>query len=115
MKEATILFSLTDEESAFIAREIAAENYVDEAAVVHAGLSALIRNTSLRGPVGEANDDGLQRDLGFSESDADAFVRTDDESLRHCLSRSEGSGVSDRDIPAIVESVKAKLRANGAL
>lgn len=115
MENYTILVSLSDEERAFIAREIAAGNYADEAEALHAGLEALVQEAGLRGLTHNAFDGGKERDIGFKEPDVDAYLGAGHEDLRHHLSRSESSGVSDREIPAIIQSVKAKLRANGAL
>jgi Arc/MetJ-type ribon-helix-helix transcriptional regulator len=113
MKNTTILVSLSDEERAFIVSKIAAGNYSDEADVIHAALAAFMDKAGFSGSARSAFG-AREGGFGFSEPDIDSFAGAG-EDLRHHLSRSEGSGVSDREIPAIIRSVKAKLRADGAL
>jgi antitoxin ParD1/3/4 len=120
MDENAISISVSDDEREFMDREIAAGKYADEQEVLRAGLAALEHRQKLlelRGLIAEGDADFERGDyLGFNEpSDLTQYVIDNAESLRERVLESGRSGESPRQIPDIMSSVKAKLRANGAL
>ncbi|MCB1448450.1 MAG: type II toxin-antitoxin system ParD family antitoxin [Rhizobiaceae bacterium] len=119
MEDNAISISVSDDEREFIDSQIAAGRYADEQEMLHAGLAALEREQRLR----------ILREL-IAEEDADIapggvmgfdpageipeHVR-DRIDFRQKLQDAGRSGMSSRQIPEILTSVKAKLRANGSL
>ena len=102
MDDHSISISLSEEERAFIDRQLAAGNYASEEELLRAGLAVLQRQSLPR--------------RGFSEADdMSPYLSEDMDELRGDLATSMASGVSRRQVLDIMSDVKAKLRANGAL
>lgn len=119
MSDDAVSISLSEEERLFVDSQIAAGKYADDSEILHAGLAALERQQRLK----------ALREL-IAEGDADfergAFVSFDTAGeisehvigrakLRRELAEAEASGESGRQVPQIMNAVKTKLRANGAL
>jgi putative addiction module CopG family antidote len=120
MADKTISISMSRDEQDFIAGQIAAGNYADAQDMLHAGLAALMREAKIRALRGTIAADEPRPDRGaqgaFNEpDDLTPYVVDNAAGLRSELESSEGSGASPRQIPDIIASVKAKLRANGSL
>lgn len=120
MGDKRISFSVTSDLEEFIASQIASGNYADAQEVLCAGLAILRREATskdLRGVTEKKNIvRSHDRQMGFNEPDERVEYRADDAAaLRFELETSESSGASSRQIPDIIASVKAKLRANGSL
>jgi putative addiction module CopG family antidote len=120
MDENAISLSVSDEEREFMDREIAEGRYSDEAQVLRAGLAALEREEKMRAFRIMISEADAQIERGehktFNETgDFTQYVIDDAEHLRRSVLESGRSGESLRQIPDIMSSVKAKLRANGAL
>ena len=120
MDDKTISISISGDEEEFIAAQIAAGNFADEQELLHAGLAALeregkVREFNLLIAEGDA-DVAAGRHMAFNDAaESTRYVMDDAETLRSELASSEDSGISARQIPDIIASVKAKLRANGSL
>src|SRR5690349_1567368 len=120
MDENAISVSISDDEREFIDSQIAAGRYADDEELLHAGIAALEREQklqTLRELIAEGGADIARADV-ISFDSSEEFLEhilngTGD--LRDELEIAEASGTSSRQIPDIMKSVKAKLRANGAL
>jgi antitoxin ParD1/3/4 len=120
MDENAVSISVSDDEREFMDREIAAGKYADEQEVLRAGLAALERQQKmreLRRLIAEGDADFERGDYWtFAEAnDLTQYIIDNAEALRKGVLESGRSGESPRQIPDIMSSVKAKLRANGAV
>jgi len=120
MDNGKLSVAVSDHRREFIDEELAAGTYSDEAAVVDAALELLERSKKigvLRALIAEGDADFERGDfVSFQEpGDLTQYIVENAEALRRGILESERSGESPRQIPDIMSSVKAKLRANGAL
>jgi putative addiction module CopG family antidote len=119
MSDDAVSISLSEEERLFIDCQLAAGKCADDAEMLHAGLAALEleqRLQTLRELIaeGDANfERGGFKEFGLHESLTE-YIVSHAEELRGQLANAEASGQSDRSVPAIMNAVKTKLRANGA-
>lgn len=119
MSDDAVSIFLSDEERLFVDSQIAAGNYADDAEMLHAGLAALERESTLADlrEMTAVADRQIERGeyVGFSETDDMTEYVAAFAELQRELSRAEASGESTCNIPDIMQAVKAKLRSNGSL
>ena len=107
------MVSLSDDDLAFLTREVEAGKYADLSDAVRAALALARRSTPGNRSKSEFHQGhGVS---GLQEAEPDIYSVSEYSDLKADLSLSEKSGVSARDIPSILQSVKAKMRANGSL
>jgi antitoxin ParD1/3/4 len=120
MDDRVISISVSDDDQEFIDGQIAAGRYTDENDMLRASLALLKRETKLgelRRLIAEGDADiAGGRVMTFDEPGSlTRYVIENAATLDAELAASEKSGTSRRQIPDIIASVKAKLRANGSL
>lgn len=109
MDDGKLLVSVSDQRREFIEDELASGAYSSETEIIDAALELLQKKRKL---------DALRASIAEGDADIAAGrirVSENADELRHDLAKAEAGGESGRQVPDIMNAVKARMRANGSL
>ena len=120
MDDGKLSVAVSDHRREFIDEELAAGTYASEAEIIDAALELLENKKKLDAPhaliaEGDADIAAGRVHLFDSADDLTVYIKANSESLRGELAKAAASGESNRRLPDIMNAVKTRLRANGAL